>query len=101
MLDPKAHGGVDVIAIQLLKGHEGHLARFVAGCQLAADEPRSKAQRKLLADLAVVVGDDVPWVGVDAAQLSDLDVEAGLFLALPYNGVGDRLTRVNTAPRQR
>jgi hypothetical protein len=32
-----------------------------------------------LADLAVVVGDDVSGIGVDAGQAGDLDLDAGFF----------------------
>ena len=42
----------------------------------------------VLADLAVVVGDDVAGVGVDADQAVDLDVEAGFLADLADGGFG-------------
>ena len=54
-----------------------HLLGLAARREVAADGAGAEAEGELLADLAVVVGDDVAGVGVDANQAGDLDVEPG------------------------
>jgi hypothetical protein len=43
-------------------GEESDLGGFLAGPDLATDDPAGEADRKLLTDLTVVVGKDVPGV---------------------------------------
>ena len=55
-----------VEGVDVGRGEEPDLGRFVAGPHLAADDPAGEADRELLAYFTVVVGEDVSRVGVDA-----------------------------------
>jgi hypothetical protein len=50
--------------------------------------------------LAVVVGDDVPGVGVDPAQAGDLDIDAGFLADLALGGFDHGFAEVLGAARQ-
>ena len=78
--------------VELVGVDPGDRAALGAGPSLAPDQPTPEGDRELLADLAVVIRDDVAGVGVDAGQGEDLDVIPGLFLDLADDGAGDRLT---------
>lgn len=60
-----------------------------------------EAEGELLTDLAVVVGDHVAGVRVDAGDPGDLDEDAGLLLNLADDGLADRLAQVLSATGQR
>lgn len=67
---------------------------LVARSQLAAGWLGAEADGELLADLAVGELDDVVWVAVDADQAGDLDRDAGLFLDLALDGLGEGLAQL-------
>lgn len=70
---------------------------FVACAQLASDRLSAEADGELLADLAIVIGDDVVGVGVEADQAGDLDMDAGFFFDLADDGLGQGLAYVLAA----
>jgi len=67
----------------------------------SAEEPPCKADGELLAHLTVVVGSDVPRVGVDADQAGDLAVHAGFFVDLPRGCLANGLAWFDPAAGDR
>jgi hypothetical protein len=59
------------------------------------------ADRELLAHLAIVIGHDVPGIGIDPDQPGQLNGYASLLGDLAHRGVGDRLAQFHRAARQR
>ena len=88
VLDAELDGGVDVQLVQTVGFDPVHLLGLAARRERAADGAGAEAEGELLADLAVVVGDDVAGVGVDANQAGDLDVEPGFLADLADGGFG-------------
>ena len=72
-----------------------------AVAQRASGRARGEADRELLADLAVVVGDHVGRVAVDADDAGDLDLDPGLLAHLPHEGVANALADLNPAAGER
>src|SRR5690242_8823623 len=75
--------------------------RLVTDLDVSAAHARKNADRELLANLAVVVGEDVSGVAVDADNACDLDIEAGLFAGLTDRALGNGLTELHLPARER
>lgn len=88
MLDAETDRGVDVKFVQTVGFDPVHLFGLAARRELAVDGTGVEADGEFLADLAIVVSDDVAGVGVDADQASDLDVESGFLADLTNGGFG-------------
>src|SRR3954447_24277212 len=101
MVDPESHRWVDAEIAELVDPDELNLAGLGTGGQFPAQQVGREADGTLLADLAVVVRDDVPGVGIDTDNAGDLDIHPGFFLELAHDGLGDRLPRVHAAAGQR
>src|SRR6266545_5553913 len=98
--DPYADGLVHVEIVDLLRREEGHLRGLLAHPQRAGDDPAREADGELLADLTVVVGEHVPWVGVHPDDVLGLDLEARLLTDLADDRLADALADVHDAPGQ-
>jgi hypothetical protein len=82
------HARVNVVGVKVGGVHETHGIRFLVDGGLTAGGAANVGGLVLLADLAVAVGDDVPWVGVDTQKPSDLSQDPGLFQAFPDRALG-------------
>lgn len=82
VVEAESDGVVDGDVVELGGVDEADLGGFVADGQRAAGDAGEVGHGELLPDLTVGVRDDVRWVGVDAKQSGDLDVEAGFFFDL-------------------
>jgi hypothetical protein len=71
---------VDVQGLQVAGRGPADIAGLVVDRRRAADRAAEEDQLPLLPDLAIGVGDDVAWVGVDTTRpmSSDLLAEPGL-----------------------
>ncbi len=87
MVDAEPDGWVDGQLVEPVGRDPVDVLGLAARRELATHRAGAQADGVLLADLAVVVGDDVAGVGVDADETGDLDVQPG-FLANFADGGG-------------
>src|SRR6266704_1451312 len=92
MVEAKPDRRVDLIAAQVRRLDPCDRGGFVGALELAADRAGPQADVDRLSDLldlvALVVGDQVVRRGEHAHDAGDLDLEAGLLLALADGGLG-------------
>src|SRR2546430_14400993 len=100
VVDPLADGWVHVEAGDVVRLEVAGLQRLVAGTQSPTRDPARDADRELLADLPVVVGEHVLRVRVHADDVLGLDLDAGLLLDLPGRGPADVLADLHHSARQ-
>jgi hypothetical protein len=100
MVYAKPHRWMDVEVRQCLGGDPACCAGLGTGAQFPTDRLCVEAEREFLADLTVVVGDEVPGVRVDPAQAGDLHVDAGFLADLALGGFDYGLAEVLAAARQ-
>src|ERR1700730_7801576 len=101
VLEAETDRRMHVECIDLGCGEELDLDGFPARPQVPPDNPAGEADRELLAHLAVVVGEDVARVGVDADYPFWFHSESGLLLHFPGNRLGDALADVHDPSGQR
>ena len=66
-----------------------------------ANETSGKTDREFLAYLAVIIGGDVPWIGVDSDQASNFAVDSDFFFDLTRGSLADGFTWFHPAAGDR
>src|SRR5262245_5586842 len=93
--------GMDVQPVQLARRDPRDVAGLVVGCRLPADRAAEQDHLVLLPYLPVAVGNDVPWVGVDAEDAGHLHADPGFLEGFPHRTLRDRLAEFLLAHRYR
>jgi len=103
VVDAKAHGRMDFEVIQRVPAQPLNATGLIAGRRLSRDVTAAETDRKLLPNLAIVVGDNVIGVAVDPDEPSHLDLDAGLLERFanrgPFNVFPDLLAAAGQRPQ--
>lgn len=85
----KANGRMDIESTQLAHRDPADFLGLATGADLTAGIRGPEADGEFLAGFAVVVGDDVAGIRVEADEVRDLDVDAGFLLDFADGGLGE------------
>lgn len=87
MVDPQAHGRMYGEFVEFLNRDPSDVRGFIRGTYRAAYWACSEANRKLLADLSIVISNHMVRVCVYAGDPFQLYEDSGLLLNLTDNGL--------------